>query len=114
MLGRCGKNKSVRVVVGGDTSFDAMFLCDVSSNMFNGKIYRNDKAVFDLFFRKNPFCGEFTVFAGLEQCIGLLQRFSFSSSGKGFALKTLFLGLMVVFPFFPYESCIHVHGEFLF
>lgn len=48
----------------------------------NGK--RDDQAVFDLFFRRNPFRGEFTVFAGLEQCVGLLQRFSFSESGVCF------------------------------
>ncbi|KAK7468226.1 hypothetical protein BaRGS_00036549 [Batillaria attramentaria] len=49
----------------------------------------NDKAVFDLYFRRNPFKGEFTLFAGLEECVKLLQNFSFSRSDVEYLKKVM-------------------------
>lgn len=48
-----------------------------------------DRAVFDLFFRKNPFHGEFTIFAGLEECIKFLLNFSYSDSDISYLRQIL-------------------------
>ncbi|KAG0584083.1 hypothetical protein KC19_3G183600 [Ceratodon purpureus] len=37
-----------------------------------------DRAVFDLLYRKNPFGGEYTGFAGLEECIRFAANFKFT------------------------------------
>ncbi|XP_057871510.2 nicotinate phosphoribosyltransferase 2 [Cryptomeria japonica] len=47
-----------------------------------------ETAVFDLFFRKNPFGGEYTVFAGLEECIRLAANFKFKDDEINF-LRTI-------------------------
>ncbi|XP_065226596.1 nicotinate phosphoribosyltransferase-like isoform X1 [Planococcus citri] len=49
----------------------------------------DDHAVFDLFFRKNPFQGEFTIFAGLEQCIKFLDNFQYTESDIEYLKQTL-------------------------
>ena len=45
------------------------------------KNQHNEHAVFDLFFRKNPFGGEFTIFAGLHECLKYLRDFKITQSG---------------------------------
>eukprot|EP00740_Mantoniella_antarctica_P005254 CAMPEP_0181357196 /NCGR_PEP_ID=MMETSP1106-20121128/4822_1 /TAXON_ID=81844 /ORGANISM="Mantoniella antarctica, Strain SL-175" /LENGTH=531 /DNA_ID=CAMNT_0023470023 /DNA_START=58 /DNA_END=1653 /DNA_ORIENTATION=+ len=37
-------------------------------------------AAFDLLFRKNPFNGEFTIFAGLEECLRFISNFTFTAA----------------------------------
>lgn len=41
-----------------------------------------DQSVFDLFFRNNPFHGEFTIFAGLTECLKFIQNFRYTDDGK--------------------------------
>lgn len=36
-----------------------------------------ETAIFDLHFRVNPFLGEYTILAGVEECVRLLQSFGF-------------------------------------
>ena len=45
----------------------------------NGR--KKDTAIFDLFFRKNPFGGEFTIFSGLTDCLKFLEDFKYTESG---------------------------------
>ncbi|XP_011008522.1 PREDICTED: nicotinate phosphoribosyltransferase-like [Populus euphratica] len=48
-----------------------------------------ERAVFDLYFRKNPFGGEYTVFAGLEECIRLIANFKFTEDEISFIRESL-------------------------
>ncbi|CAH9080879.1 unnamed protein product [Cuscuta epithymum] len=49
----------------------------------------NERAVFDLYFRKNPFGGEYTIFAGLEECIKLIANFKFTEDEIAFIRQSL-------------------------
>ncbi|KAM7351468.1 nicotinate phosphoribosyltransferase isoform 7-T13 [Cochliomyia hominivorax] len=49
----------------------------------------DDHAVFDLFFRTNPFHGEFTIFAGLDECMKFLDSFHYSESDIEYLRQTL-------------------------
>ncbi|CAF2045392.1 unnamed protein product [Rotaria magnacalcarata] len=44
----------------------------------NGK--HQDESTFDLFFRKNPFGGEYALFAGLEDCLKFIESYKFQKS----------------------------------
>jgi nicotinate phosphoribosyltransferase len=60
-------------------SFSALFTDYYSLTMAQGywKNNMNNRAVFEMFFRRQPFSGGFSVFAGLETLIQALQHFSF-------------------------------------
>lgn len=41
---------------------------------------QDERAVFEAFFRKNPFKGKFTIFAGLDEVIHFIKEFKFKDS----------------------------------
>ncbi|EEC45049.1 predicted protein [Phaeodactylum tricornutum CCAP 1055/1] len=48
----------------------------------------DDESVFELFFRRNPFGGEYTIFAGLDECLKFMAHFKFTQSDVDY-LKTI-------------------------
>eukprot|EP00042_Codosiga_hollandica_P050565 m.606810 g.606810 ORF g.606810 m.606810 type:complete len:558 (-) comp58113_c0_seq2:147-1820(-) len=48
-----------------------------------------ERSTFDVVFRKNPFAGEYTIFAGLEECIRLLKAFQFTADDVEFLRERL-------------------------
>lgn len=44
---------------------------------------------FDLYFRKSPFGGEYTVFAGLEECIRFIANFKLTEEEIDFVRQSL-------------------------
>eukprot|EP01111_Echinosteliopsis_oligospora_P009632 TRINITY_DN2857_c0_g1_i1.p1 TRINITY_DN2857_c0_g1~~TRINITY_DN2857_c0_g1_i1.p1 ORF type:complete len:573 (-),score=143.86 TRINITY_DN2857_c0_g1_i1:25-1743(-) len=63
------------------SSFVTPMLTDMYQITMTYSLWKNNRhnvdSAFDLFFRKNPFHGEFTIFAGLEEVIRFLDDFSF-------------------------------------
>ena len=49
----------------------------------------DEYATFDLFFRKSPFKGEFTIFAGLADCIDFVKEFRYEESDLAFLRNLL-------------------------
>jgi nicotinate phosphoribosyltransferase len=47
-----------------------------------------EPAVFELFFRKNPFKGQYTVFAGLDECMKHFQTFKFTQDDIDYLKST--------------------------
>lgn len=67
-----------------------------------------DQAVYTLFFRKNPFAGEFTLFAGLEDCLRFLENFRYTDSDIDY-LKSI-MPESVESEFFSYLSELRADG----
>lgn len=42
---------------------------------------KDSMATFDLFFRRNPFKGEYTIFAGLDDCLKFVRHFCYTDDG---------------------------------
>ncbi|KAI3778943.1 hypothetical protein L2E82_08333 [Cichorium intybus] len=53
------------------------------------KLLQLPNFMFDLYFRENPFGGEYTVFTGLEECIRFIANFKLSKEKIAFVRETL-------------------------
>ncbi len=92
---------------------------------------KNEKVVFDMFFRKQPFDGGYSVFAGIEEILSMLPEFTFSGEDIDY-LKSLnrfepvFLDYLRNFRFsgdiysmeegeivFPVEPLIRIHSTIM-
>ncbi|MCL1818829.1 MAG: nicotinate phosphoribosyltransferase, partial [Spirochaetaceae bacterium] len=91
----------------------------------------NSRVVFDMFFRRQPFGGGVSVFAGLDDVLGALENFRFSGEDLAYleSLKTFrpdFLAYLEDFRFsgdvyameegsavFPQEPLLRIHGNLI-
>lgn len=67
----------------------------------------SNSSVFDLYFRKNPFDGEFTIFAGLDECLKFLQNFRYTDDDIAYLKRTLPDGIEA--EFFDYLAQLTAH-----
>ncbi len=115
------------------THMSALFTDFYELTMAQGywKNHMDSPAVFDMFFRRNPFNGGFSVFAGLETLLDYVTNFSFSADDIAY-LKTIgifedgFLDYLKDFRFtgdmyamtegsviFPNEPLIRIHANLI-
>lgn len=62
-------------------------------------LIRKNGFSFDLYFRKNPFGGEFTIFGGLEECIRFIANFKITEEEIKFlrsVMPTCEVGLLAL------------------
>ena len=95
---------------------------------YSGK--QNETSTFDYFFRTNPYKGGYVVFAGLQDLLSILSKFSYSEENlvflKQVGLKDEFINYLRDFSFkgkiysmregeitFPYEPVIRVEGKMI-
>lgn len=95
------------------------------------KLGKNHQVVFDMFFRKHPFNGGFSIFAGIETLLELLKDFSFSSEDINYLSElgmfdSDFLDYLSKWRFtgsvysmdegsfvFPQEPLVRIHGNLI-
>ncbi len=101
--------------------------------MMQGYLFqnRNETVVFDMFFRKQPFDGGYSVFAGIEEILTILEQFGFSDSDIEYLdslgkFEPAFLDYLKAFKFtgdvysmeegeivFPVEPLIRIHSTIM-
>ena len=77
------------------------------------KLGRNDRAVFDVFFRRNPFGGGYSVFAGLEPLLRDLESLRFNPEDIAYldTLGTFDRGFLDYLAEFRFRGDVYAVGE---
>ena len=113
----------------GSALFTDLYELTMAQGYFHYEM--NSRVVFDMFFRRQPFGGGFSIFAGLEDLLSALEKFRFSASDLEYLseLGTFtpgFLKYLETFrfsgdiysvsegtPVFPNEPILRVHGNLI-